>query len=167
MKYCKWCRYKFNQTTFNSSYKSMNTLLNWHWAEMLNLVDTTSAQWLWVCFFIYPHNCKGQCCMVIVLIFMDVAKHLTLGGGVGCRRILPEIWTSIIIELFLIDFHCHRKFPKKSECGGPPPENVYILEAPTCKRIGSTKITTLLYLNFNTVVGFTPAHPLSLCPRWS
>ena len=32
---------------------------------------------------IYPRNCKGQCCMVIALIFRDVAKHLKFGGG--CR----------------------------------------------------------------------------------
>jgi hypothetical protein len=76
------------------------------------------AQWLWVCFFIYPHNYKGQCCMVI---------WCTEGGGGG--RVLPEIWTSIIIELFLIDFHCHTKFTTKRESGGPPPENVYIFEA--------------------------------------
>ena len=57
-------------------------------------------------------------------------------------------YNNYIIELFLIDFHCDTKFPKKRGCGGPPPENVYIFEAPLlhffgcflkhiCKQIGS------------------------------
>ena len=39
---------------------------------------------------IYPRNCKGLCCMVIALIFRDVAKHLTFGGGggVGCQMVI-------------------------------------------------------------------------------
>jgi hypothetical protein len=39
-------------------------------------------------------------------------------------------YNNYIIEVFLIDFHCDTKFPKKKVCGGPPPENVYIFEAP-------------------------------------
>ena len=34
-----------------------------------------STLWLWVCFFIYLHNCKVQCCWVIALYFKDVGKH--------------------------------------------------------------------------------------------
>ena len=34
-----------------------------------------STLWLWVCFFIFLHNCKVQCCMVIALYFKDVGKH--------------------------------------------------------------------------------------------
>jgi hypothetical protein len=30
---------------------------------------------------IYPRNCKGQCCLVIALIFRDVAKHIKFRGG--------------------------------------------------------------------------------------
>jgi hypothetical protein len=95
----------------------------------------------------------------------DVAKHLKLGE---CRKILPEIWTSIlkiylkckcvmiIIELFLINFHCHTiSFRRKGRSGGFPPENVYIFEAPGLhfwrspkqirKRIGSK--WTVFYKN--------------------
>jgi hypothetical protein len=71
MKYCKWCKYKFKLTL---------------------LLFNAENKLKWVCFFIYPHNCNGQCYIVIALVFTDVAK----GGGGGCRRILPEIWTSML-----------------------------------------------------------------------
>ena len=126
--------------------------------------------------------------MVIALIFRDVAKHLTLGGGGGggYRRTLPEIRSSMlriylkynnyIIEVFLIDFHCDTKFAKKGGAGCPPPENVYIFEAPLSKHYGYnfTKITTLLIickfylkmskfiLELSFTVRFTPPNPLSI-----
>ena len=40
--------------------------------------------------YIYPSNCKGQCYMVIALIFRNVAKRLKFGrgGGVGCQMVI-------------------------------------------------------------------------------
>jgi hypothetical protein len=85
---------------------------------------------------IYPRNCKGQCCMVIALIFRDVAKHLTFGGG-GGGGVSDVKWSSFYKDNDLFTQILH--------------ENV--------------KIYSILefYLSF-TVVGFTPPAPLSLRP---
>jgi hypothetical protein len=37
-----------------------------------------------------------------------------------------------IIELFLIDFHCDTKFPKKRVCGGPPQKMFTFLKLHYC-----------------------------------
>jgi hypothetical protein len=69
---------------------------------------------------IYPRNCKGQCCMVIALIFRDVAKHMKFGGG-GCRMSNGLHFTKIMTFLHkfyqkMSKFTVNLIFPEVHSC---------------------------------------------------
>ena len=56
----------------------IKTILSW-FPRVFALYYTFVPQHIMVVGLLF-HNCKGQCCIMIALIFTDVAKHLKLGG---------------------------------------------------------------------------------------
>ena len=134
LKYCKLCRYKFK--------KHLTVTMKVWTCYPIDTAVINDEKKGWNLSIWSQHN---GCALLFHItsqlqgsvLYGDYgrSKGFEVGGGGGrSQRILHEIWTSmlkiylkviILIQLFLIDFHCHTKFPKKRVVWGSSPRNFF------------------------------------------